>query len=196
MTQHERRGNAFSMFTPFFAGAENMMTEFNRSTSPMNQSQRRGRSSREGRVLVVPLPGRCERSATSGAARAVCRAGRLGCNRLQRRRDALAASRRTFVQLALVDLEHDFSGDAHTLAEQFASMTGMLLVVCGNDNDVEEELWARQIGSWLYLPGVDESTNVAPLVRRSSASGRADERSRNVRLACGWRPRANASVSS
>lgn len=30
----------------------------------------------------------------------------------------------------------------------------MLLAVCGHEGDPQEETWARQLGVWLYLPGV------------------------------------------
>jgi hypothetical protein len=29
-----------------------------------------------------------------------------------------------------------------------------LLVVCGSEDSVDEEMWARQLGAWVYLPGV------------------------------------------
>jgi hypothetical protein len=28
------------------------------------------------------------------------------------------------------------------------------VVVCGSGDSVDEELWARQLGAWVYLPGV------------------------------------------
>ena len=27
-------------------------------------------------------------------------------------------------------------------------------MVCGSEDSVDEELWARQLGAWVYLPGV------------------------------------------
>ncbi len=27
-------------------------------------------------------------------------------------------------------------------------------LICGAENDVKQEIWARQLGAWLYLPGV------------------------------------------
>jgi hypothetical protein len=47
--------------------------------------------------------------------------------------------------------------------EQLASQSGVLLIVCGNEGSVEEELWVRQRGAWLYLPGVVEASNLALL---------------------------------
>jgi hypothetical protein len=37
------------------------------------------------------------------------------------------------------------------------------LIVCGNEGDVEEEVWVRQLGAWLYLPNVTEASNLALL---------------------------------
>jgi hypothetical protein len=37
------------------------------------------------------------------------------------------------------------------------------MIVCGNEGRIEEEMWVRQAGAWLYLPGVTESSNFALL---------------------------------
>ena len=76
---------------------------------------------------------------------------------------ALDHKRRKFVQLAVVDLQSDYEGDLAELLQQFSSANGMLTIVCGSDCDMEEEIWARQLGVWLYLPGVNDGTNVAML---------------------------------
>ena len=49
------------------------------------------------------------------------------------------------------------------LTEQLARESGRLLLVCGNEGDVQEEIWARQLGAWMYLPGVDDQSDVAML---------------------------------
>ncbi len=57
----------------------------------------------------------------------------------------------------IVDIAHplgDRVNDTVEIAEEFAGRTGTLLVVCGSEDSVEEELWARQLGAWVYLPGV------------------------------------------
>lgn len=76
---------------------------------------------------------------------------------------ALNRQRRMFAQLAIVDLESDESGAMHELLEHFSRASGLLTVVCGHEADMEEEIWARQIGVWLYLPGVTQETNVSLL---------------------------------
>lgn len=60
-------------------------------------------------------------------------------------------------QLVIVDVARplgDRVNDTVEFAEEFASRPGTLLVVCGSEESVDEELWARQIGAWVYLPGV------------------------------------------
>ncbi|MCA9264897.1 MAG: hypothetical protein KDA60_13650 [Planctomycetales bacterium] len=78
---------------------------------------------------------------------AVCRDGLAGAT----------AARRTRFQLALVDLE-GLSGERQAemrdLSGQLAGSSGLLLTVCGNEGDGLEEIWARQLGAWMYLPGV------------------------------------------
>jgi DNA-binding NtrC family response regulator len=44
--------------------------------------------------------------------------------------------------------------DTVEIAEEFASRPNTLVVVCGSGESVDEELWARQLGAWVYLPGV------------------------------------------
>ena len=60
-------------------------------------------------------------------------------------------------QLVIVDIARplgDRVSDTVEIAEEFAGRPGTLLVVCGSDDSVDEELWARQLGAWVYLPGV------------------------------------------
>ena len=60
-------------------------------------------------------------------------------------------------QLVIVDIAHplgDRVNDSVEIAEEFAARPGTLVVVCGSEESVDEELWARQIGAWVYLPGV------------------------------------------
>ena len=49
------------------------------------------------------------------------------------------------------------------IAEEFAARPGTLLVVCGSEDSVEEELWARQLGAWVYLPGVSSGDALVSL---------------------------------
>ena len=45
------------------------------------------------------------------------------------------------------------------LCQLLAEMQGLLLVICGHDGDVEEEIWARQLGVWLYVPGLSNASS-------------------------------------
>jgi DNA-binding response OmpR family regulator len=59
-------------------------------------------------------------------------------------------------QLVLVDIANPLGervSDTVELAEEFASRPGTLVVVCGPEDGIDEELWARQLGAWVYLPG-------------------------------------------
>ncbi len=58
--------------------------------------------------------------------------------------------------MALVDLETAEGYGAHyrDLAEHIISSQKTLTLVCGHEGNTAEEIWARQIGVWLYLPGV------------------------------------------
>ena len=79
-------------------------------------------------------------------------------------------------QLVIVDIAHpigDRVNDSIEIAEEFAGRPGTLLVVCGSDDSVDEELWARQLGAWVYLPGV---TSGDALVSLFSDARRVAER--------------------
>lgn len=79
-------------------------------------------------------------------------------------------------QLVVVDVAHPLGervSDSIEAAEEFASRPGTLLVVCGSEESVEEELWARQLGAWVYLPG---ATGGDALVSLFSEARRVAER--------------------
>jgi len=84
--------------------------------------------------------------------------------------NARAECRRTFVQMALVDLQGHGSltpSGFRQFSEELASDGGkLLLAVCGHEGDPHEEIWARQLGAWLYLPGVTDRDEVTPLCRQ------------------------------
>jgi hypothetical protein len=68
--------------------------------------------------------------------------------------------------LTMIDLDGLAPGTANgfrTLAEQLSAVTGALLMVCGTDGNALEEIWARQLGVWLYLSGIDTSCDVTSL---------------------------------
>ena len=69
-------------------------------------------------------------------------------------------------QLVIADIAHplgDRVNDTVEIAEEFAGRPGTLLVVCGSEDNVDEELWARQMGAWVYLPGVSSGDALVSL---------------------------------
>lgn len=81
--------------------------------------------------------------------------------------DALLTERRLRMQLALVDLSPG-AGSVHPnwpeLVECLADRGELLTVVCGGTGEAEEEIWARQLGVWLYLPGAMDPQEAHPLL--------------------------------
>lgn len=67
--------------------------------------------------------------------------------------------------MALVDLEaaDSCSAQYRELAEHIIGSQKTLTLVCGNEGNAAEEIWARQIGVWLYLPGVTVNCDVRSL---------------------------------
>jgi DNA-binding NtrC family response regulator len=58
--------------------------------------------------------------------------------------------------------------DTVEIAEEFAGRPNTLVVVCGSGESVDEELWARQLGAWVYLPGVSGGDALMSLFAEAS----------------------------
>ncbi|MEX0936252.1 MAG: hypothetical protein WDZ59_00215 [Pirellulales bacterium] len=88
-------------------------------------------------------------------------------------RDAISAAEhcaRSRVYLALVDLlDIDQAAREHTyrLCERLVETQQPLLVICGHENQPHEEIWARQLGAWLYLPGLVETKEMTALAEEA-----------------------------
>ena len=82
--------------------------------------------------------------------------------------DAAREAVRNRIQLAVVDLEGVGTPDQQeyrALVEQLATVGAdkPLLIVCGPQGDPSGEIWSRQLGVWMYLPGIDDHSDVALL---------------------------------
>ncbi len=96
-------------------------------------------------------------------ARAMADAGwaPIVCDRLEQ---ISVQGSRVRVPLAIVDLVGGQPVERQgrqTLCERLLSAQKSLLAVCGHEGDAAEEIWARQIGAWLYLPGLGEEEDLA-----------------------------------
>ncbi len=125
---------------------------------------------------------------------------------------AQTSFRQMFLDLAVIDLEQPggmMLERLEHLVQHLAQNSGMLLVVCGNAGAVQEEIWARQAGVWMYLPGVNdvgdlstvlgEAHYLANRVRNKSAGpkGSADaQRSADTQRHSGGSRRNGAPVRS
>jgi DNA-binding NtrC family response regulator len=68
-------------------------------------------------------------------------------------------------QLAFVDLQGPGGQALRAIVEQVSSEQDVLLVVGGHENDLSEEVWARQLGVWFYVPGLKQTGSVGLLCR-------------------------------
>lgn len=75
------------------------------------------------------------------------------------------AIQRERFQLALIDMQEPTADESEyrDLAEQISENSKTLLVLCGKEGDASQEIWARQTGAWLYLPGVSQNSDVTAL---------------------------------
>ena len=83
---------------------------------------------------------------------------------------ALSEFQRTTFQFALVDLDDrgETPEGARELVQTLAQDSSRILVgVCGHEANPEEEIWVRQLGIWLYLPGVTTTTEVSLLCEQA-----------------------------
>lgn len=78
---------------------------------------------------------------------------------------AVARARHKLMHMAIVDLTGTSEGATglRAMVEQLASTSRMLLLVCGNLDDHGEEVWARHLGVWMYLPGAIDGTDMVAL---------------------------------
>jgi hypothetical protein len=80
--------------------------------------------------------------------------------------DAIRQAVRQRIELALVDLQSAPPPQERLLrklVEHLAARNGPLLAVCGKPDDTLGEVWSRQLGVWMYLPGVDCQSDIALL---------------------------------
>jgi len=80
--------------------------------------------------------------------------------------DAVRQAVRHRIELALVDLQsvpRQEEGPLRQLVQRLAAREGPLLAVCGRPNDTTGEVWSRQLGVWMYLPGVDGESDISLL---------------------------------
>lgn len=93
--------------------------------------------------------------------------------------------------LVVIDLESETgSGTAELkdLAEKLARGRGVMLIICGNEGNAMEEIWARQLGAWLYLPGVTEDSDLASLFEEAGTI--MSRRTPTAPVGGGWTPPA------
>jgi hypothetical protein len=78
----------------------------------------------------------------------------------------LAAWEHTPLKLAWIDMRAPSAASGSGLREVCARLIKappLLVCVCGREDDPQEEIWARQLGVWLYLPDVTNSGELALL---------------------------------
>lgn len=79
---------------------------------------------------------------------------------------ALGAFQRNLFHFAMIDLDDrgETPSGVRELVQTLAQDSSRLLVgVCGHEADPEEEIWVRQLGIWLYLPGATTASEISLL---------------------------------
>jgi hypothetical protein len=60
----------------------------------------------------------------------------------------------------LVGLPQEARPTCQALCQRLHGVQSTLLTICGHEDDPAEEIWARQMGVWLYLPGLGDHEEV------------------------------------
>lgn len=88
--------------------------------------------------------------------------------------DALKFMCRNSIKLALIDFQDvgDDFDNFRSLAEYIKWVGGVLLIINGpvhdsQAQDTSVELWARQLGSWSYLPGILPHSDLSDLCEQA-----------------------------
>ena len=107
--------------------------------------------------------------------------------------NAIAMARRYRFQMAWVDLNHYGStlSEFRDLCQSLVGTPGLLLAICGHAGDVEEEIWARQLGVWLYVPGLSTAPaeELSLLCAQARQTATAFQGARGTQRATGQRER-------
>lgn len=93
---------------------------------------------------------------------------------------AITQASHALTQMAIVDLTGATENQLTTfrfMVEHLACGSRMLLLICGKLDDPKEEIWARHLGVWMYLPGAIDGSD---LVGLCSAAREAVERLNTV----------------
>jgi ActR/RegA family two-component response regulator len=83
---------------------------------------------------------------------------------------AAASIQRDAYHFAVVDLDHlgqTPNGFRDFVARLATNHRQILLGICGHEADPMEEIWVRQLGIWLYLPGTTNSCEITLLCEQA-----------------------------
>ena len=79
---------------------------------------------------------------------------------------AIKQASHALTQLAIVDLTGATENQLAAfrfMVEHLACGSRMLLLICGKLDDPKEEIWARHLGVWMYLPGAIDGADLVGL---------------------------------
>jgi DNA-binding NtrC family response regulator len=141
--------------------AEVLNSPFDQTLTAAGISARGGRLTRALDCLIVS--GEASRRQRFSAAAEL--AGWDECSSPEDLSELRDAAERDF-SLAIIDITSpvgDVVNETVELAEELAARPNTLVVICGSEDNVDEELWARQLGAWLYLPGVTDGDSLTSL---------------------------------
>ena len=88
---------------------------------------------------------------------------RLGARRLRRFRGGPGGDERYFAAVGDGRSGERLARRLSAAVQKLAPTSGLLLIVCGNEGSIDEEIQVRQLGAWLYLPGVSDGDSVSLL---------------------------------
>lgn len=99
--------------------------------------------------------------------------------------EAWTAVKRQRFQMAIIDVDGvEDAEELKALAQEVSQSNKTLLMLCGNEGNGLEEIWARQLGSWLYLPGVTRGCDVASLCEQAVPVAEKLNGIRNEQVSC------------
>lgn len=83
---------------------------------------------------------------------------------------ALGEFKRTMFHFAMIDFVHrgETPVGVRELAQTLAQDSSQILVgICGHEANPTEEIWVRQLGIWLYLPGATTASEISLLCEQA-----------------------------
>lgn len=127
------------------------------------QAKRRSRKVAAGATCLVISPDAL-RQKMFGQSAERCGWQRIVCEDMAQALEHLESGNIGMILIDIASAGDASLGARRRLVERLVKNKNALTVVCGRTSDLQEEMWARELGVWMYLPGVAPESDLDPML--------------------------------